>query len=259
MKKLKKGNYQINVYQEDAAVPEAHPGPRRESGDDLSAVSQRQPGVKDRRGRDHAGKRHQPGKINMYQKMILLFWPRNTMKVAYLQWQAQEDRLTNARRRLEDQYLATRRLAGRVLTEAHQGILQTARVMLDQPLAPGTLRVQGRLQRAFALRGQGLWRRTPSPLQVKLRRYATGIRELCRTYGEKETRLRWAQEIIEAFTGNPEFCQARFIRLTLISPESARLLFHLRHQRLQNRQENLSEDFSISNHAGQPGSMQMSP
>jgi hypothetical protein len=103
--------------------------------------------------------------------------------VAYLQWQAQENRLAKARQSLEDQYLATRHLAERVLTETHRGILQTASMMLDQPLDPGTQRVQGRLQRVFALRGQCFWRRPPSHLQVELRRYATSIGKICRRYG----------------------------------------------------------------------------
>jgi hypothetical protein len=174
--------------------------------------------------------------MSIYQKIILSLWPRNTLRVAYQRWQAQEHRLAEARQSLEDQYLATRRQAEQVLTEMHQGILRTARVRLDQPLDPGTLRVQGRLQRAFSLRGQGLWRRAPSPLQVELRRYAAAIGNICRRYGELETRLRWAQETIAVFAGCPEFCRAQFFRLAIISPESARLLFHLRHQRLQNRQ-----------------------
>jgi hypothetical protein len=198
--------------------------------------------------------------MNIYQKMVLRFWARNTLRVAYLEWQAQEIRLTDSRQRLEGQYLATRHLAERVLTEAHQGILRTARVMLSQPLDPGTLRVQGRLQRAFALLGQGLWRRTPSPLQMELRRYTAGIGKICRRYGELETRLRWTQEIIGIFAGDPEFYRAHFFRLAIISPESARLLFHLRHQRLQNRrsiQDYLSKDLSTSNPTEQPSSMQM--
>jgi hypothetical protein len=174
--------------------------------------------------------------MSIYQRIVLRFWPRNTLRVAYLQWQAQENRLAEARQSLEDQYLATHHQAEQVLTEMHQGILRTARVMLDQPLDPGTLRVQGRLQRAFSIRGQGLWRRAPSPLQVELRRYAAGIGNICRRYGELETRLRWTQEIIGVFAGHPEFCRAHFFRLAVISPESARLLLHLRHQRLQNRQ-----------------------
>jgi len=173
--------------------------------------------------------------MSLYQKMVLRFWPRNTLKVAYLQWQAQEIRLAAARRRLEHQYQATRGQAGEVLAEVHQGILQTARVMLDQPPDPGISRVQGRLQKAFALRGQGFWQRTPPTLQVELRGYTADIKEICRRYGELENRLRLTQAIIRIFAGNPEFCRVRFFRLAAISPESAWLLLLLRNQRLKNR------------------------
>ncbi|MBU4448909.1 MAG: hypothetical protein KKD99_10000, partial [Proteobacteria bacterium] len=78
------------------------------------------------------------------------------MRSAYLQWQAQEDRLVEARQRLDRQYLALRQQAQQVQTEAHQGILRAARSMLDQPPNPMTQKVKDQLARVFALRGKGL-------------------------------------------------------------------------------------------------------
>lgn len=158
------------------------------------------------------------------------------MRVAHGRWQALENRLAQARQGLERQYLATRGLAEEGLAEVHEGILRRARAMLDQPLDPEVLKAQRRLEQAFALRGQGFCRRAPEPLQVELRRLSAGVGEICRNYGDLETRLRLAQEIIRVFAGNPEFCRSHFFRLALISPESARLLFHLRNQRLRDRQ-----------------------
>ncbi|MFZ5452904.1 MAG: hypothetical protein ACOZF2_13690 [Thermodesulfobacteriota bacterium] len=169
------------------------------------------------------------------QKMILRVWPRNTMRVAYWRWQALEQRLAQARQGLEQQYLATRGQAEQGSAEAQEGILRRVRAMLDQPPDPRVLQPQGRLARAFTRGGQGFCRRAPEPVQVELRRLSDAVEKICRNYSELAARLRLSQEIIQVFAGNPEFCRAHYFRLALISPESARLLFHLRNQRLRNR------------------------
>jgi hypothetical protein len=168
--------------------------------------------------------------------MVMHFWPRNTLRAAYRQWQALENRLAEAKQRLDRQYLALRRQAEEVRTEAHQGILRAARLMLDQPVDPMTLMVQGRLQKAFALLGKGFCRRLPSILEIELARYAARVEHICRSHDGLGARLEVAQEIIRIFQRNPEFCRVRFFRLAIISPESAWLLFHLRQKRLRDRQ-----------------------
>jgi hypothetical protein len=174
--------------------------------------------------------------MNIYRKIVRQIWPRNTMRSACLQWQAQESRLVEARQRLDRQYLALLQQAQQVQTEARQGILQAARSMLDQPSDPVTRKVKDRLARVFALRGQGLFRRVPSPLDVELSHYIASIEKICRSQGELEARLRLAQAIMTLFGRNPEFCSHHFFRLALISPESAWLVFHIRKKRLQDRQ-----------------------
>lgn len=174
--------------------------------------------------------------MNIYRKIVMHIWPRNTMRSAYLQWQGQESRLVEARRRLDRQYLALRQQAQQVQTEAHQGILRAARSILDHPPDPKTRKVKDQLARVFALRGKGFFRRVPSPLDVELSHYIARIEKICRSHGELGTRLRLAQAIMTIFGRNPEFCSHHFFRLAIISPESAWLLFHIRKKRLQDHQ-----------------------
>lgn len=174
--------------------------------------------------------------MKISEKLILKLWPRNTLGVASLLFRLQEDRRAAARQGLERQYLLTRYLAEKVLTDPHQGILRTARSRLDRPPVPRLAPAQGRLEKFFNQRGRGFCRPAPLPLQAELRDYAALVGEICRSYGELEARLKTAQEILKVFAGNPEFCRAHFFRLALISPESAWLCFHLRSQRLRERQ-----------------------
>lgn len=174
--------------------------------------------------------------MSVYRKMVMHFWPLNTMRGAYLRWEALESRLTEARQWLAWQYLASRRQAEQMQIEARQGVLRAAQLMLDQPQDPIILMAKGRLQKVFARQGRGFFRRVPPPLQVELSHYAARIEKICRTYGELWSRLRLAQKIIRIFDRNPEFCSAPFFRLALISPESAWLCFHLRQKRLKDRQ-----------------------
>lgn len=183
--------------------------------------------------------------MNFFPKIILHLWPRNTMRSAYLRWQAQEDRLVEAKQRLDRQYLALRQQAQQVQTEAHPGILRAARSMLDQPPDPVTRKLEDQLARVFALWGKGLFRRVPSPLDVELSHYIDSIEKICRSHGELEARLRLAQAIMTLFGRNPEFCSPHFFRLALISPESAWLVFHIRKKRLQDRQA--SQDYLSKN------------
>jgi hypothetical protein len=176
--------------------------------------------------------------MSISRKMVLHLWPRNTMRSAYLQWQVQENRLVEARQRLDRQYLALRQQAQQVQTEVHQGILRAARSTLDQPPNPMARKLKDQLARVFALRGKGLFRRVPSLLKVELSHYIDSIAKICRSHDKLEARLRLAQAVIRLFTRNPEFCSHHFFRLALISPESAWLVFHIRKNRLQGYQAN---------------------
>lgn len=183
--------------------------------------------------------------MSISRKMVMHIWPRNTMRSAYLQWQAQESKVVEARQRLDRQYLALHQQAQQVQTEANQGILRAARSMLDQPPNPMTRKVKDQLARVFALRGQGLFRRVPSPLEVELSHYIDSIEKICRSHGELEARLRLAQAVMTLFGRKPEFCSHHFFRLALISPESAWLVFHIRKKRLQGYQA--SQDYLSKN------------
>lgn len=157
------------------------------------------------------------------------------MKGAYLQWQAQEGRLAEARQRLNRSYLLLRRQARQAQIEPYQGVLRVAQLLLDQAFDPVILMLKGRLARMFALRGQGLCRRVPPLLEVELSHYLANIEKICRSHSELEVRLRLAQAIMSKFSRSQEFCGPRFFRLALISPESAWLFFHLRQKRLKDR------------------------
>jgi hypothetical protein len=171
--------------------------------------------------------------MSISRKIFMCLWPRNTMKAAYWQWQAQEKRLLEVRQRLARQYLVLRQQAEQVHIKTHLGVLRAARLLLDQPLDPGISMVKNRVQKRLAWRGQGCFRRVPSPLAVELAHYAAGIEKLCRSHDELGARLRLAQQVMEIFGRNPEFCSPHCFRLALNSPESAWLIFLLHKQRLK--------------------------
>jgi hypothetical protein len=168
--------------------------------------------------------------------LVRHLWPRHTLGVAHLEWQAQEGRLVEAQQRLARDYQGARRQAEQGQIDADQGILRVARLRLDQPLDPRLSLAKERLQRAFARLGQSFFRRLPSPLEVELAHYAAGMEKTCRSHGELGSRLRLAQALMVIFQRHPEFCRPNFFRLALTAPESAWLLFHLRRKRLQDRQ-----------------------
>jgi hypothetical protein len=173
--------------------------------------------------------------MSLYRQIVVRLWPLNSMRGAYLRWEALESRLTLARQLLARQYLASRHQAEEVHLERRQGVLRAAESML-QPQAPGLLMARARLQKAFAWQGTGFFRRVPPALTVELTHYAAGVEKICRRQGELTSRLRLSQKIIRLFERHPEFCHPHFLRLALISPESAWLCFHLRQKRLKDRQ-----------------------
>lgn len=171
--------------------------------------------------------------MSIYRKIVKCFWPLNTMRGAFLRWEALEIRLTEARQWLARQYLASRRQAEQMQIKGHQGVLRAAELMLDQTQDPAVLMAKARLQKAFALQGKGFFRRVPPPLEVELTHYAARVEKIYRTHGELGSRLRLAQKIIRLFARHPEFCNDHHFRLALISPESAWLCFRLRQKRLK--------------------------
>ena len=173
--------------------------------------------------------------MSFYRQIVRRCWPLNTMRGAYLRWEALESRLLEARQHLARQYLASRHQAEEVHLERRQGVLRAAESML-QPQDQGLLMARVRLQKAFAWQGTGFFRRVPPALNSELIHYAAGVEKICRRQGELTSRLRLCQKIIRLFDRHPEFCHPRFFRLALISPESAWLCFHLRQKRLQDHQ-----------------------
>jgi hypothetical protein len=174
--------------------------------------------------------------MNSYPEMAGHYWPRNTLRAAFLSWQAQEDRLVKARQRLALEYQATFRLAEQLEIEAGQGILRAARSCLDPPQAPLILKVRTRLARMFVLQGKSFFRRVPAILALELAHYAAEISQICRLQGDLAGRLRLAQAVLTLFCRQAEFRRPDFFRLALTSPESARLLFQVRQKRLKERQ-----------------------
>ncbi len=164
------------------------------------------------------------------------FWPWNTLRSSHLSWQALESRLIKARQQLALEYQATFRLAGQLDIDTGQGILRSARSWLDQPHDPLILAVRTRLGRMFALQGKSLFRRAPSVLASELSHYAADIEKVCRLQDDLSGRLRLSRGLMTLFCRSQEFCRPNFFRLAVISPESARLLFHLRQKRARDRQ-----------------------
>jgi hypothetical protein len=173
--------------------------------------------------------------MSLYRQIVRRFWPLNTMRGAYLRWEALESRLIEVRQHLARQYLASRCQAEEVQIETRQGVLRAAESMLDQPQDPMFLLARARLRKAFALQGTGFFRRVPLAVDVELTHYTAGVEKICRTQGELTSRLRLSQKIIRLFDRHPEFCHPHFFRLALISPDSAWLCFHLRQKRLKDR------------------------
>jgi hypothetical protein len=176
--------------------------------------------------------------MSVYRQMVRRFWPRNTLGMAYLQWQTQEGRLAEAQQRLGREYQEACWRSEEVQVETDQGVLRAARLRLDQPLEPRLLKAKERLQRTFARQGTGFFRWMPSLLEVELSHYVASMEKICRGHGQLGARLRLAQAIITVFSRNPEFCSPNFFRLALFSPESAWLLLHLRQKRLKDRKAN---------------------
>ena len=181
--------------------------------------------------------------MSLYHTMLRYFWPKNTMRAAYLQWQAQDQKWTEARQQLVRQYLDTQQQAQEGQIEDEQGVLRAARQLLEHPLEAKLLTVKDRLARIFALRGSGLFRRLPAPLRIDLSHYGAGVGNICRRYGEMVVRLRLAQTMMVIFARHQEFFDPHFFRLALIAPESAWLCFHLRQKRLTDQQ--IMQDYQL--------------
>ncbi|MCL4501068.1 MAG: hypothetical protein M1438_04340 [Deltaproteobacteria bacterium] len=174
--------------------------------------------------------------MSSYRKLAGHFWPWNTLGAAHQEWQTQESRLTKVRQQLALEYQAAYRQAEQLEIETDQGVLRAARGRLDQPHDPLILKGRNRLTRMFALRGKGFFRRVPSILAAELSLHVANIEEICRSQDDLAGRLRLARAIMDLFCRSPEFCSPPFLRLTIISPESASLLFQLRQKRLRDCQ-----------------------
>lgn len=161
---------------------------------------------------------------------------RDSLRKTYLSWQALETRRLAAHQKLERRYLDLLRVAEAVSLETNQGLLEAARQVLEQPLDPAALKAHHHLKKAFAILGKSFFRRTPAALQMEAGRYASHIEAVCQQYEKLGARLLSAQKIIGIFRRDPEFDNPQACRLALISPEAARLFYHLRQKRLAERQ-----------------------
>ncbi len=161
---------------------------------------------------------------------------RNSLRKTYLSWQAMEARRLAAHQELERRYLDLLRVAESVGLETNQGLLEAARLVLDQPLDPETLKAHHHLKKAFAILGKSFFRLAPAALQMETRRYAGHIEAVCQQYEKLGVRLVSAQKIIGIFRRDPEFDRNQAYRLALISPKAAQLFYHLRQKRLAERQ-----------------------
>jgi hypothetical protein len=167
-------------------------------------------------------------------------WFRNTLRRAYLDWQALEDKRDAARQELDRHYLALRQMAEDLQTEPSQGIIAAARLMLEQPFDPAALKQHRRLKQAFQVLGKGSCRRAPASLQLEILQYGSRIEEICQQYDGLSARLQLAQEIIGVLRRVPaEPAAATLFRLAITAPEAASVLFFLRQRRLANRQARL--------------------
>ena len=164
------------------------------------------------------------------------WWPWNSLRKAYLAWRVMESRRLAARKKLERRYLDLRQLVESVHLEPNQGLLRTARLVLDRPFDPLGFKVHSQLEKAFAILGTSFFRQMPAALQIEMRRYACHIETVCRKYDEMGARLLSAQKVIGIFRHDPSFGTTQDFRLALISPEAAWLSCHLRQRRLAERQ-----------------------
>lgn len=162
---------------------------------------------------------------------MCFWWPRNSLRKAYVSWQILEGRRLAARQELARRYLDLRRVAESIRLEPDQGVLRVARLALDQPLDPMGLKSHNHLKKAFAILGKSFFRQAPAALQMESRLYASHIDALCRKYEEMGTRLVSAQKIIDIFRRTPAWGGSHYFRLALISPEAAWLLNQLRERR----------------------------
>lgn len=163
------------------------------------------------------------------------WWPWNSLRNAYLSWQAMESRRLAARKELERRYLDLRQVVESVHLEPNQGLLRAARLALDQSRDPLALKAHDKLEKAFAILGKSLFRQMPAALQIEMRRYACHIEAVCQKYEEMGARLLSAQKVIRIFRHDPSFGTNQDFRLALISPEAAWLSCHLRQKRLAER------------------------
>lgn len=163
-------------------------------------------------------------------------WPWNSLRKAYLSWQDLESRRLTARQEMERRYLDLRQAAESLNLDPDQGLLRAARLALDRPSDPLVRKAHNRLHQDFAFLGQSFWRQAPAALQMELRRYAGHIEAWCRKCEEMAGRLVSAQEIIDILQQNPVLGTTENLRLALISPEAAWLLYQLREKRLVERQ-----------------------
>ncbi len=162
--------------------------------------------------------------------MRLFNWSRNTLKAAYRDWQALEERNAAARRDLEQEYRALGREAEVARLEPDLGLLRAARLRLAAPPEAETLKAYNHLKTGFTILGRGRGA-VPTSFQMDLSQYAARCEPCRRGYRELTARLRLARRLLELWRRDPEWGSGDFGRQAVISPEMATVRLRLSHRR----------------------------
>ena len=162
----------------------------------------------------------------------MLAWrPWKSLRSAYRLWRARERRCLAAIHKLERRYLELRRVVEAAHLEPDQGILQAARLVLDQYPDPVGPKGRDPVEKAFAILGKSFLRTAPALLQQELQRHACQSDAVCREYEILGARLTFAEKVIGILCRNPSSSLKQALHLALISPEAAWLTYQLRERR----------------------------
>lgn len=165
-----------------------------------------------------------------------LWWSSYTLRMAHQNWQALVGKREAARCELERRYLSLRREAEGVQINPRLGLLRTAQTILDRPMDEATLKAHNRLKNAFVNLGISFFRRAPESIREDITLYSNRIEEICQRHGALGCRLQHAQQIIHTYRQHSDFGDTHSLRLAVISPEVAEVLFHRWQGDLINRQ-----------------------
>lgn len=158
----------------------------------------------------------------------------SSMRNAYRMWRTLNRRVEAAREALNHEYLALLHKAEEYQIAPQNGILGAAASILDHSQDP-TLQLQARLHHAFALLGQGFFRRSPTSLQLDIFRLADQTQEICRQCHHLVAKLQIAQKVFDLVRHNQSVSK-RYLNLALINPKGVWVSLLLQQRCLLTRQ-----------------------